>query len=127
MAEIAMQARRAVVPAVVIGVIALIASFVLGEPLAGIGVCIGLGVGMANARVLQRSVQQRFEIIADAPGPRPTSCPAEPPASQCSRWGRILIVWLVRPLGFGILIGLAVFQVVMIGFAAVAMYKAVRA
>jgi len=127
MAEIAMQARRAVVPAVVIGVVALVASFVLGQPLAGIGVCIGLGVGMANARVLQRSVQSRFEIIADAPGTKTHFLSSGAVRLAVLTLGTILTVWLVRPLGFGILIGLAIFQVVMIGFAAVAMYKTVRA
>jgi hypothetical protein len=39
----------------------------------------------------------------------------------------LLLVWQVRPLGFGTVIGLAVFQVVMIGFSAVTMYKQVRA
>ena len=59
MAEVALQTRRAIVPAVVAGVIALIVGFVVGQPLAGIGVCLGLGVGMINARVLQTSVARR--------------------------------------------------------------------
>ena len=126
MAEVALQTRRAIVPAVVAGVIALIVGFVIGEPLGGIGVCIGLGLGMVNARVLQTSVARRFELLADKPGRRTGFLSSGATRLAALTLGTLALVWLVRPLGFGILIGLALFQVLMIGFAAVAMYRTVR-
>jgi hypothetical protein len=124
--EIALQTRRAIVPAVALGVIGLVVGFVIGQPLGGIGVCIGLAVGMANARLLQDSVQRRFELLAAAPGKRTNFLSSGATRLAALTLGTLLLVWLVRPLGFGVLIGLAVFQVTMIGFAAAAMYKAVR-
>jgi hypothetical protein len=100
--------------------------FVIGEPLGGIGVCIGLGLGMVNARVLQTSVARRFELLADKPGRRTGFLSSGATRLAALTLGTLALVWLVRPLGFGILIGLALFQVLMIGFAAVAMYKTVR-
>lgn len=126
MAEVALQTRAAIVPAIVAGVIALIVGFVIGQPLGGIGVCIGLGLGMVNARVLQTSVARRFELLADKPGRRTGFLSSGATRLAALTLGTLALVWLVRPLGFGILIGLALFQVLMIGFAAVAMYKTVR-
>ena len=127
MAEVALQTHRAIVPAVVAGVIALVVGFVIGSPLGGIGVCLGLGVGMLNARALQSSVARRFELLADRPGRRTGFLTSGATRLAGLTIGTILLVWLVRPLGFGLVIGLALFQVLMIGFAAVAMLKAVRA
>ncbi|HTY73039.1 MAG TPA: hypothetical protein VMI11_11530 [Actinomycetes bacterium] len=127
MSEVALQTRRAVLPAVVIGVVALIIGFVIGQPLGGIGVCIGLGLGMLNARMLQDSVQRRFEILVDSPGTKTHFLSSGAVRLALITLVTLGIVILIRPLGFGILIGLAIFQLTMIGFAAVAMYKAVRA
>ena len=68
MAEVILQTRRAVVPAIVLGVVGLVVGVVLGELLAAVGFCIGLGLGMLNARMLRQSVQRRFEILVDTPG-----------------------------------------------------------
>jgi hypothetical protein len=127
MSEIALQTRRVMLPALALGIVGLVLATVLGQPLAGVGVCLGLGLGMVNARLLQDAVRRRFEALTDAPGRRTGFL-----SSGASRLAgltvlTILLVILVRPLGFGMLIGLAVFQVTMIGIAAAAMYRQVRA
>ena len=53
MAEVILQTRRAVIPAIVVGVLALIVGVVIDELLVAVGICIGLGLGMANARMLR--------------------------------------------------------------------------
>jgi hypothetical protein len=56
--EIARLMRRAVFGAVGIGIVALVVSAVLGHVLAGLGVCIGLGIGLVNIRMVTRSVSR---------------------------------------------------------------------
>jgi hypothetical protein len=56
--EIARLMRRAVFGAVGVGIVALIVSGVLNHILAGVGVCIGLTIGLANIRLVTRSISK---------------------------------------------------------------------
>jgi hypothetical protein len=127
-AEIAAQAKRIVWPCCILGVIAVIASvLLLKEPWAGIGVCIGLGLGMVNARLLQQSVLRRFQAA--------TGQTVSGSAFLFSGLTRLAVITGVavvltlveRPLGIGVVVGLAVYQVVLLGASAVVMYRQVRA
>jgi hypothetical protein len=127
MSEVALQTRRVMLPAVGLGVVGLVVAAIIGTPLAGVGVCLGLAFGMVNARLLQGAVQRRFDALAAAPGRRTHFLSSGAGRLAGITLATLLLVVLVRPLGFGVLIGLAVFQVTMIGFAAAAMYRQVRA
>jgi hypothetical protein len=127
MAEVILQTRRAVVPAIVLGVVGLVVGVLLGELLAAVGFCIGLGLGMFNARMLRQSVQRRFEILVDTPGAKTHFL-----AGGAARLGLLTLVTLaavilVRPLGFGMILGMVAFQITLLVFSAAAMLKSVRA
>ncbi len=127
MAEVMLQTRRAVVPAVVLGVLALIVGAVLGELVAAVGVCIGLGLGMANARLLRQSVQRRFETLVNNPGTKTHFLSGGAGRLAILTGITLLALILVKPLGFGIVIGLAVFQITLLLLAGTSMFKSVRA
>lgn len=126
MAEVMLQTRRAVIPAVVLGVLALAVGLVIGELVAAVGVCIGLGLGMANARLLRRSVQRRFEVLVNSPGTKTHFLSGGAGRLAILTGITVLALVLVKPLGFGIVIGLAVFQIMLLLLAGVAMFRSVR-
>jgi hypothetical protein len=126
-AEIAAQAKRIVWPCCILGLIAVVASVFVKAPFAGPGVCIGLALGMINARLLQKSVLRRFQAATGR-----TVQGSRFLASGLTRLAGITAVAVVltlieRPLGIGVVIGLAVYQVVLLGASAVVMYRQVRA
>lgn len=56
--EIARLMRRAAFGAIAIGVVALIVGGVTSHPIVGLGVCVGLGIGLVNIRMVTRSVSR---------------------------------------------------------------------
>jgi hypothetical protein len=125
--EVALQTRRMTWPAVALGGVGLVVATIIGYPLAGVGVCLGLAFGMVNARLLQNAVERRFEIILGGTKRRTGFLSSGATHLAAITGISLLLVWLVRPLGFGVLIGLALFQITMIGFAAAVMFRQVRA
>jgi hypothetical protein len=126
-AEIAAQAKRIVWPCCILGVVVVIGLALLHQPWAGVGLCIGLALGMVNARLLQQSVLRRFQAATGQ-----TVKGGAFLASGLFRLGAItgiavVVTILERPLGIGVVIGLAVYQVLLLGASAVVMYRQVRA
>lgn len=117
--------RTSVVVACVLGVVALVVSVPLGYVMAAVFGCIGLALGMLNSRLVQLSVV-RFAKQESAH-----------PKRQFigSVVGRLALVTLIaltlallfRPEGIGVIVGLAVFQLLMIIVAALPMIKELRA
>ncbi len=99
MAEVVLQTRRAIVPAIVLGVIGLVVGVIIDELLAAVGFCIGLGLGMSNARMLRSSVQRRFEILVDTPGAKTHFLSGGALRLGLLTLVTIAAVILVRPLG----------------------------
>jgi small-conductance mechanosensitive channel len=66
--EIARLMRRAVFGAIAIGVVALVVSGVVDHVLAGVGICLGLGIGLVNIRLVTRSISRI--AASDLPKPR---------------------------------------------------------
>jgi hypothetical protein len=66
--EIARLVRRSAVGSIVLGVIALVTGALVGHALAGLGICVGLGIGLVNIRLITRSVSA---VSAAAPA-KPT-------------------------------------------------------
>lgn len=106
--DVATVSRRTVVGSLIIGVVGLIGSLLLSDPLIGLGLCIGLGIGIFNFRLIQRSVVKVGER-EDENKRRPLAM---------NTLGRLSVISVVAlslffvsfDLGLGVMVGLAVFQ-----------------
>ena len=115
-------ARRTISMVLVVGTAALVASVSFGYPLLGLGACIGLGLGTLNFRMIGSSVARVSESDVENKR-RPLAL---------NTMGRLAIITVVtlglmtvsHQLGFGILGGLAVFQMIMLANVARSMAKA---
>lgn len=124
-AEIDKIMRRTLVASGIVAAFALAAAFEFGHPLIGAGVLIGLGLGLANSRAFQVSAA-RLITPAGTLARRPFAA---------SVLGRLALVTLVafgllvleRQLGWGAIIGLSLFQLLMVTYAARAMLRYARA
>ncbi len=130
MFEVSAHTRRARVPAAVFAVAVLVAAAVLGRWLIGIGACLGAVLGAANAQLLQASM---VRFTAGAAGPTGASKPQRKQfvLGGFARLGLItvaviVLVALVRQLGWGLLIGLAGYQLLLLSFSGIAMYRQLR-
>jgi ATP synthase I chain len=115
-------ARRTISTVLVVGVAALVACIAFGQPLVGLGACIGLALGTLNFRMIGNSVA-RVSARPDGSTRKPLAL------NTMGRMGIITVVTigllLLSPgLGFGVLGGLAVFQVVLLANVARSMAKA---
>ena len=115
-------AKRTVATVLVIGVAALVACVSFDKPLLGLGACIGLGLGTLNFRMIGRSVD-KVTMSGVENKRRPLAI---------NTLGRLAIITVVtlglmtvsHQLGFGILAGLAVFQITLLANVARSMAKA---
>ena len=115
-------AKRTVATVLVVGVAALVACVSFDKLLLGLGACIGLGLGTLNFRMIGRSVD-RVSMSEVANKRRPLAI---------NTLGRLAIITVVtlglmtvsHQLGFGILAGLAVFQITLLANVARSMAKA---
>lgn len=101
-------ARRTALVAVGLGVVALVAAVVLGSPLFGVGACLGLAMAMVNFRLIARTTARAAAVERESHA-RPLV------TNTLGRLGIISVIalvlaWFIRPLGFGTIVGLAVFQ-----------------
>ena len=114
--------RRTVTATLVVGVAALVAAFSFDHLRVGIGACIGLGLGTLNFRMIGMSVDKVAAMDIDNPK-RPLA------VNTLGRMGVITVIALglcliSKPLGFGVLGGLAMFQIILIANVARSMAKA---
>jgi len=130
MFEVAAHSRRARIPAAIFAIAVLVVASVLGHWLIGIGACIGVALGAMNARLLQNSM---VRFTDGATGPTGSSKPQRKQfvVGGFARLGMItvaviVLVALVRELGWGLLLGLAGFQLILLAFSGFAMYRQLR-
>lgn len=119
--QISTVARRTALSAVGIGIVALAAGVLAGYPLAGLGVCLGLSMAMVNFRLISRAT-----VKAASSGREHTRRPLA--MNTLGRLGVISVIalgitFVVAQLGFGILMGLALFQFTLLGNVVVAMLR----
>ncbi|HEX4220314.1 MAG TPA: hypothetical protein VHZ02_18205 [Acidimicrobiales bacterium] len=113
--------RRTVTAALIVGVLALAAAISFDRYLLGVGACIGLGLGTLNFRLVGASVVKV--------GAREEENKRRPLAlNTMARMGIISaitigLLFLSFNLGFGVLAGLAVFQLVLLVNVARSMFK----
>ena len=115
-------ARRTTGAALILGVAALVAAASFGHLLVGLGACIGLGMGLVNFRLVGVSVDKVTAMDVDNPK-RPLA------VNTLGRMGIITVIalglcFVSKPLGFGVLGGLALFQVLLIANVARSMTSA---
>lgn len=107
--------RFALILAAVVGAAAVVVCTATGHWLAGVFICVGLGLGSWNSRRLWTDTQLLTSGAAEA-GDRVRG-PAL--AASAKRLGLItilafLIALAYRPLGWTVFVGLVIFQVVMV-------------
>lgn len=115
--------RRSIVLALPFAVLALVVLALVGHPIAGIFVVVGLALGAVNSRLVQLSVLHYAE--------QGSARKQRFVGGVLFRLGVItlialIIVLLDRPDGLGVLGGLAVFQLLMIGNASVPIFRELR-
>ncbi|HEX3946755.1 MAG TPA: ATP synthase subunit I [Acidimicrobiales bacterium] len=104
--------RRTMLMSLVMGIVGLVVLLLVSQPWAALGLCVGLGLGMLNFRAIQRSVVKVGERV-EANKRRPLAV---------NTLGRMAIITVVAlgllfvepPLGFGLLGGLALFQMILL-------------
>ncbi|CAN5857548.1 hypothetical protein BH18ACT7_BH18ACT7_10240 [soil metagenome] len=116
--------RRAVIVACIVGAVALVVSLPLGYLAAAAFGCLGLGLGMLNSRLVQLSVVRFARMESSRPKRQFVG-------SVVMRLALITVLALAlallfRPEGIGVIVGLSVFQLLMIVVAAVPMMKEMR-
>jgi len=119
--------RFTLVGAAVIGAAAVVTCAFTGYPLAGLFICVGLGLGSWNSRKLWADTQTLVDG-SQTPGERWRGPAA---TATAKRLGLItLIAFLValayRPLGWTVFLGLLVFQLLLMGMLAAPLSKVVR-
>lgn len=120
--DVAAVARRTMVGALVVGVVGLVILLLLSQPWAALGLCIGLGMGMGNFRLIVRSV---IKV-----GRRMGGSKRRPLAMNTL--GRLMLMtvvalvllWFIPTLGLGIVGGLALFQFILLANVTRSMLKA---
>jgi hypothetical protein len=120
--DVGAVARRTMVGALCVGVAGFLLLMLLSQPWAALGGCIGIAMGIGNFRLIVRSVVKV--------GQRTSGSKRRPLAmNTVSRLMLMTVValgllWVVPPLGLGIVGGLAVFQFILLANVTRAMLKA---
>ncbi len=112
--------RRPVLIAAVVGAAGLVVAGLFGHIVMGILGVIGLGLGLFNTRLLQRSVVK--VISSEKPSKTAIGRQAVPRLMLITALAVALGIFL-RPDGLGVFLGLAVFQVIIIGTTAAPVMK----
>lgn len=122
--DVARVGRRTMLSALVVGVLALGVSLVFNFPLVGLGACLGLGLGMVNFRMITASVIRVGKRVEDNKRrPLATNTLARLAAISVVTLGLLFVDF---GLGFGVLAGLAVFQMLLLANVTRAMLVAGR-
>lgn len=110
--DVARVSRRTMLGALVFGVLGLLGCTLLNAPLVGLGLCAGMAIGMGNYRLIQRSVAKVGQR-EDENRRRPLAL------NTLGRLGVITAVALGLllidfELGLGLMVGLALFQAILL-------------
>jgi hypothetical protein len=123
LADAGRRYRLVLIVCPVAGLTGLIVLSVLGYPIAGIALCAGLFMGFVNSRMMIAQAAKLTQM--ENPDKRALTL------GVLQRLGALtavalLIAFAFRPQGFTVLIGLAAFQLLMMGAAAGAMLRQLR-
>jgi len=104
--------RRTLRAALALGILAVGAGVALGQVLVGPGVIIGLGLSIFNNRMFQLSAA-RFTTEEGKVVRKPFASSVAVRLGVCTAVALIL-TWLVPPLGWGVIGGLAAYQMLLL-------------
>jgi hypothetical protein len=122
--SVAFRPLRLFAVCVVLAGLATLAAGLLGHVLVGVFFGIGLGLGLVNALLVQRSVEA---ITADAhPLKRKMALNSATRLLVMTVIG-LTIAFVFRPQGLGVVFGMALFQVVLVISTALPVVKKIRA
>jgi hypothetical protein len=110
--QISRVARRTALSAIVMGVIALAGLTALGYGYAGVGACVGIALALGNFRMTAGAAAKAVRKERSG-GRRPLAL------NTLGRLGAVTVIavgllLLKEQLGFGVLLGLAVFQFILL-------------
>jgi O-antigen/teichoic acid export membrane protein len=121
--SIAFRPLRLLAVCVVFGGLVTLATALLGHPMVGVFFGIGLGLGLLNAILVQRSVES---ITAeDHPLKRKMALNSATRLMVLTVVG-LAIAYIFRPQGLGVVFGMALFQVVLVLSTALPVMKKLR-
>ncbi|MBO0884219.1 MAG: hypothetical protein J2P17_28610 [Mycobacterium sp.] len=115
--------RRASIVATLLGAVMLAVLSVLGHPLAGVFVMIGLAAGGLNTLAVQRAVAR---FATGQMGGKKVFIGGVFMRLGVLTLFALAIAFFVRPDGLGVVGGMASFQLVMVGTASVPVFKELR-
>ena len=122
--SVAFRPLRLFAICVVLAGLAMLAAGLLGHVMVGVFFGIGLGLGLLNALLVQRSVEA---ITADAhPLKRKMALNSATRLLVMTVIG-LTIAFIFRPQGLGVVFGMALFQVVLVISTALPVMKKIRA
>ena len=119
--EIERVVRRTVIAGIIAGVLGGVAAVLLGQPLVAPGLAIGLALAVANHRVFQSSAL-RFTTPEGVVNRKPFAGSVALRLGACTAVAVGLLV-VERPMGWGVIGGLALFQALMLTNALVALLR----
>jgi hypothetical protein len=110
-ASATLDLRRPVIVALLVGAAGLLVCGLFGHIVMGILIVIGLGLGLVNTRLLQRSVVK--VISSENPSRKAIGRSSAPRLLGIAAVALALGVFL-KPDGFGVFLGLAAFQIIIL-------------
>lgn len=113
--------RRTLMSAAGIGAVAIAAAFTLGYPLLAPGVVLGLVLAVLNHRVFQSSALRYIDSEGTI-ARKPFAGSVMLRLGACTLVAVALLIW-VRPMGWGVILGLAAFQATMLFHSVVALIQ----
>lgn len=122
--DLSRQYRKTMIAAPFVGGVGLLVSSLLGHPVAGVMFCVGLALGLINSRLVIGATV-RFSESGQDSGTKPFIFGA------LKRLGAITLAcfalaFLFRPEGLAAIVGLAVFQLIMMSLGASPLLREVR-
>jgi hypothetical protein len=119
--DLARVSRRTVLCGLIFGVVGFVGCLALSAPLTGLGLCVGLGLGLFNFRLVQRSVA-KVGAREDVDHKRPLAANTVGRLALISVLS-IALLFLSFDLGLGVMVGLAAFQFFLLLNVASSMFK----
>ncbi|HVA75637.1 MAG TPA: hypothetical protein VNF71_13845 [Acidimicrobiales bacterium] len=113
--------RRTVIAAIIVGIVGAAVSVLLGQPYVAPGIAVGLALAVANHRVFQSSAL-RFTTPEGVVNRKPFAGSVALRLGACTAVAIGLMI-VERPMGWGVIGGLAVFQALMLANALVALLQ----
>jgi hypothetical protein len=119
--EIERVVRRTVIAGIIAGILGGVAAVLLGQPLVAPGLGIGLVLAVVNHRVFQSSAL-RFTTPEGVVNRKPFAGSVALRLGACTAVAVGLLI-VERPMGWGVIAGLALFQALMLVNALVALLR----